>query len=390
MAVPSVIASVLIVPAPSGTGGALFPSQHAPERLILRKALSQHMSLPAFIVTALAIFAVAAGSATAASLITSANIKDESIQNRDLRNGAFTLSKLRASTIAVLKADNQLTLNRIAALEAKAGIPGPNGTNGTGATGAAGAKGDKGDKGDAGSNGAAGPQGPTGPTGPADTSDTTTVNGSNAAAQGFTSGNSSVKYTDDGVTFGPYTTNNAGTAPGGSPNAGGSLVLRSSDLVGRKLRDIRALAYTARYTVAAGTKDVGDAPYLRVILNDGDDRFVFSPSTQPGACSGPGGGASSPQCASSGKLVRYNVINGTVRYNNDAGGVLPGAPDPDDDPALGQDTDFDTLIKNHGDDVISELRVTTGFSQPGTASGLVSRITYELLGGQPMSFDFGS
>ena len=112
------------------------------------------MSLPSFALVALALFVVASGSATAASLLTSKNIKDESIQNRDLRDGAFTLSKLRQSTKDVLNADTELTLLRLAALEKKAGIPGPAGAPGAaGAAGAAGAKGADGAKGKDGADG---------------------------------------------------------------------------------------------------------------------------------------------------------------------------------------------------------------------------------------------
>ena len=110
------------------------------------------MSLPSFALVALALFVVASGSATAASLLTSKNIKDESIQNRDLRDGAFTLSKLRQSTKDVLNADTELTLLRLAALEKKAGIPGPAGAAGVpgknGTDGKDGAKGKDGADGD--------------------------------------------------------------------------------------------------------------------------------------------------------------------------------------------------------------------------------------------------
>lgn len=151
------------------------------------------MSLPSFALVALALFVVASGSATAASLLTSKNIKDESIQNRDLRDGAFTLSKLRKSTKDVLNADTDLTLLRLAALEKKAGIPGPAGA--AGAVGAAGAKGADGDSTRTGSSvgaaGAKGDKGDTGATGPkgdngANADGSTTASVKNSGDSGFT------------------------------------------------------------------------------------------------------------------------------------------------------------------------------------------------------------
>lgn len=419
------------------------------------------MSLPAFLITALALFVVASASAAAASLITSANIKDGSIQNRDLRDGAFTLSKLRDSTIASLREDNAQTLARIAALEAKAGIPGPagangangangasgatgsngsnglngsngtNGTNGTnganGATGATGSRGATGDTGAAGTNGTngqngatgatgaagsngtngqngatgatgpagasgpagpqgpigpQGPQGPIGPTGPQGTTgtagagNTTVGSSSDAATQGFTTSNPTVSFTSTGAKFGPYADN----------NSGGSVIFRGANIQGKTLKDIAQLAYTTSYThdFNAGP-DNGDAPYLRVFIDNDGDGFtgasddhdvIFSPSTQPGACAGPLPARVPSQCNSSGRSISYDVDAGLVRYDDD-GGNNP-------------DISFAQLIADHGNDKIESIRVSTGFSLPGTKSGLLSSLSFELVGQAPRTYAFGS
>jgi Collagen triple helix repeat (20 copies) len=102
------------------------------------------MNRTAVIVAALVSAVVAAGSATAASsLISSKDIKDESIQNRDIAKGVITMSRLAKST--------QDKINR-------AGTP-------TGAAGPQGPPGPKGAQGPQGAQGAQGPQGPQGPQG---------------------------------------------------------------------------------------------------------------------------------------------------------------------------------------------------------------------------------
>ena len=91
------------------------------------------MNTTAVVVSALVSVVVAGSSATAASLITSSDIKDESIQNRDIRKEVITMSRLAQTT--------QDKIN-------KAGTPGPKGDTGApgpkGDTGAPGAKGDAG------------------------------------------------------------------------------------------------------------------------------------------------------------------------------------------------------------------------------------------------------
>ena len=93
---------------------------------------------PALVVALLALVMAMTGSAVAASLITSKQIKDGTIQTRDISRKALASLK---TTAAVAPA------------------PGPAGP--AGAQGASGAKGDKGDKGDSGDQGLRGLTGPS-------------------------------------------------------------------------------------------------------------------------------------------------------------------------------------------------------------------------------------
>ena len=121
-------------------------------------------SILACCVTALA---VGATSATAASVITSDDIKDETIQNRDMRDGAFTWSKFAPTTqnkIAKLAAPQ----NSAASTSPAAGTAGPAGPQGPqGLTGEDGDDGEDGTNGTNGENGAQGIQGEQGAPGQA-------------------------------------------------------------------------------------------------------------------------------------------------------------------------------------------------------------------------------
>lgn len=102
---------------------------------------------PALILATAAIVAGGAGSATAASLITGKQIKNDTVASADIKNGSLTSSDIKKGSISV---------TRLAASAKKAmvGTPGPQGPAGaTGATGAAGqpgAQGVQGEKGDRG------------------------------------------------------------------------------------------------------------------------------------------------------------------------------------------------------------------------------------------------
>lgn len=299
--------------------------------------------------------AVIAGgaTATASTLITGAQIKDNTITGHDVKNGTLGASDIRKGSILL----NRLSVGTQRLLKTVNGAseaPIPLGTRGP-----------QGTKGD---TGAQGPKGDTGPQGPKGDSGTTIVT---HAGDGFSGSNPSVVFTPAGVTFGPYADN----------SSGGSLVY--DGVRGLRLRDLAELSYSASYTHAGGTPDNGDAPYLRVFIDNNGDGFtgaaddhdvVFSPSTQPGACAGAGGGSTSDQCNTSGRLIRYDVQDGTVRY--------------DDDPANGPDSTWDAVLNAHGDDVVDVVRVTSGFSLPGTQSALLNSLRIEVAGRTPKEFSF--
>lgn len=94
---------------------------------------------------AVTVLAVGATSATAATFITSSDIKDETIQNRDVRPGVITMSRLKKTTQDLIREKNT----------GPRGPQGPAGTPG-GPPGPAGPKGDTGNRGPRGRRGPAG------------------------------------------------------------------------------------------------------------------------------------------------------------------------------------------------------------------------------------------
>ncbi len=272
-----------------------------------------------------ALLVIGGGSAAAKTLITGKDIKDGSVHLVDL--GTKTKAKLQGSKGAT-------------------GATGAKGATGaTGATGADGAKGNQGNQGDPGRDG---------------TSVVTEAGGN------FSTSNASVKFTDNGVVFGPYAD---------SGNEGGTVT--DTTLAGLKLRDIAALAYTAKYTGDAN----GAAPYLRIFIDDPatpdpvDHDVIFSASTQPGACAGPNN-AGSEQCDTSGRMIKYIVNEGTVRYDDDGGNV--------------PDVTWASVINAHGSDVIASVKISAGFALPGTVSSVVNSLSYEAAGRVPHTVSFSS
>jgi len=99
-----------------------------------------------------ALVVAAAGTAGVQALITGAQIKDGTIQSRDIANGTIRRADIHLATLASLRG--------------RAGARGPRGAIGPqGAAGAQGAAGLQGAAGPQGAQGAAGPAGPTGPAG---------------------------------------------------------------------------------------------------------------------------------------------------------------------------------------------------------------------------------
>jgi hypothetical protein len=162
--------------------------------------------------------------------------------------------------------------------------------------------------------------------------------GCRAATPGdFAGTNPSVARTSDGVQFGPYA--NGGTA-------GGSLYYNGFN--GRKLSAIEALGFSARYNTTNDTT-VG-VPYLRIFLAGDAHDVIFSPNTQP-----------LPQQTDENTANSYNVVAGTVRYDDDSG-TQP-------------DQAFATLQAAHADDVISGIYVSAGFSAGLDLSALLTDLT---------------
>ncbi len=128
--------------------------------------------------------------------------------------------------------------------------------------------------------------------------------------------------------------------------------------------------------------DNGDAPYLRVFLDNNGDNVVdhdviFSPSTQPGACASFTGPVDplQDQCNDSGRTKLFEVHKGTVRYDDDAGNV-PDSP-------------WNSIINDNKNDVIMDILVSYGFSLPGGLAAELNSLSFELRGRGPRTFYFG-
>ena len=277
----------------------------APEPTPKREKFTLRKSILACCVTALA---VGATSATAAQLITSEDIKDETIQNRDLRDGALTWSKLRESTQN--KIERMASARNTAASSSPggagpAGPAGPKGDTGArGATGAAGPKGDKGDKGDAGPAGAA-----TLVTPYEGNFDKTAALGSDwgedaydcsggtvTGSQGFTNG---VEGAPLGT--GAFTLSNTG--------ANARRQIHYNELDGTRLADLGTLRYSAR------ADSPGATPYVDIGVDedgdgDRDESLFFEPAYQNASYNAPEQGAVADAWQS------WNVLIGAVRLNS--------------------------------------------------------------------------
>jgi hypothetical protein len=188
-----------------------------------------------------------------------------------------------------------------------------------------------------GAPGPAGPAGPTGPTGPQGPKGDPAANRvSGFTAGGFTniSGNPTVRMTGDGVSFGPY-------ADGGAD--GGSLVYNG--LNGQKLSAVKNLAYYMRYTTTGDSGGVG-VPYLRIFTESDNHVAIFSPNTQ----------APDPDVAE-GPFHEWVGTSGTWRYDDDLG--------------TGPEVPFVSLVAAHGNETISRIVVSVGFSNGADLTGLL-------------------
>jgi hypothetical protein len=113
--------------------------------------LRKHLT-PGLILGGIAVVVATSGSAVAASLITSSQIKDGTIQNRDIRQGAIALNRLTPAAQAAIKRAGQPGKTGATGATGATGDQGPTGptVQGSPGSGVAGPRGDKGDKGDAG------------------------------------------------------------------------------------------------------------------------------------------------------------------------------------------------------------------------------------------------
>jgi hypothetical protein len=150
----------------------------------------------------------------------------------------------------------------------------------------------------------------------------------------FRATNPSVSMTPDGVEFGPY-------ADGG--NEGGSI--RYNGLNGMKLSDVKNLVYYMRYTATGDSAGLG-VPYLRIFLNSDNNDAIFSPNTQ------------SPDAdVAEGPFHEWVATSGSWRY--------------DDDPGNGPSESFADLVAAHGNDTISGIYISQGFSGGQDLSALL-------------------
>ncbi|HEY1273759.1 MAG TPA: hypothetical protein VGF25_02565 [Thermoleophilaceae bacterium] len=250
--------------------------------------------------------------AKAVGLIASSDVKNNSLRSADLKNNAAVRSSDVVNGSLRCKDFSRETRRRFCTTQ-------------------------KGEKGDPGPQGPPGPTGAPGPPGAPGKDAQTKV--SSLPGEGFDVTNASVSLTPDGVEFGPY-------ADGGA--TGGSLYY--SGLNGQPLSAVRSLIYKARYTADNDTGGVG-VPYLRIFLEGDQHDAVFSPNTQP-----------PDSDTAEGPFHTWAATSGLWRYDDDAGAGgeygLNGAP-------------FSTVAGDHGDEIVSGIYISTGFSNGTNLAALL-------------------
>lgn len=293
--------------------------------------------------------------AGAATLITGANVKNGSLTGLDIKEGSIPLHDLSEGTqhlIATHGKDGTSGANGVNGQNGGAGAKGDSGAQGAqgaqggkGDTGATGAKGDKGDKGDTGTQGVQGVQGVQGDQGPALPEDFSVTSTNETSTDGYDYTNP-VSLTSAGLKFGPF-------ADGGHQGAS----VRYDGANGMKLSDLTKLIFTAKYSTD-DDNTVG-VPYLRVFLNDDSSTVIFSPNTQP-----------TPDIAED-VFHTWDVTSGTVRYGDDTGN--------------GPESAWSDVVDEHGDDIVSAIKVSAGFS-----AGKNLRVFLRDLTVNDKAFTFGS
>jgi hypothetical protein len=201
-------------------------------------------------------------------------------------------------------------------------IRGPRGVRGPASVGKQGPVGPQGPQGAQGAQGDKGPPGPPGPPAPT----MLRLSGD------FSGTNATVATTLDGVQFGPY--------PDGG-TAGGSV--RYTGANGLTLAQITQLSFTVMHS-SADHSPIG-SPYLRIFLNADTDDVIFDPT----ACA--------TTVPTESEFHTYEVTTGDVRY--------------DDDPCVGSQQSWATVVATHGTDVVSGIYVTTGFTGGDTLAAIL-------------------
>jgi Collagen triple helix repeat (20 copies) len=322
---------------------------------------------------------VAAASATAASLITSAQIKNGTIRNVDVHKGTISLNRLTKGVQRLVRRAG-----------AQSGAPGAVGA--AGASGATGAPGRDGVNGTNGASGATGPSGPPGAPGLDALHGVTTLSNDpnvvapawagRAGTDGGANGPGAVAIVADGAQLGPFAD--------GSQFA--DVQYHGAD--GLMLSDLSQVLYTASYTQTP-TDLHGGTPYFRIFTIDAGHQahsIVFSPNTQV------------PNHDASGRTLHFDVLGGTVRYDDDAGFCEQGVPwdtilngtgagggTCDGSNGVPGDGHNPAYNGGHATEVITKVVVEAGdgggYSDGTTA--LVSSVTLEGRGLPETRFDFG-
>jgi hypothetical protein len=239
-----------------------------------------------------------------------------------IKDGVVSFADLSPATRAKLHGANGTTGEK--------GPQGPKGENG-----AQGLQGPKGDTGAQGPKGDPGSQGPKGDKGDKGDNAPTLLR----LTGDFSGTNASVATSFDGVHFGTYPDGGAW---------GGSVVYHGFD--GKTLADIKELAYTVMHSTSDASKI--SAPYLRVFLNGGQDDVIFDAT----------------QCATTvpqeNVFNNYEVVGSSVRYDDDScDGVAP------------DQQSWADVVAAHGTDIVSGIRVTTGFAGGTDLNAILRSIT---------------
>lgn len=322
---------------------------------------------------------VGAGSATAASLITSAQIKDGTIQNRDIKKGSISLNRLTPGTQALIRAGAVTPLSgQSVGAKGDKGDPGAQGP--TGATGA---------QGEQGPNGSTGPQGPAGPQGPEGPKGDTGANADGSVSTPVTA------FGQEDFAEYSFSREQDGPATGTTTFVGDSIKLAfpadATGLTGiRKafdpavpLNTLTALAY--KFATTASTSPFA-APNLKVVLG--------------GATPCAGGDCPSPASASTGfttLVIEPNRQSSPVQTGTlDAfGGAtvwstrgIAGAPNTNVNASLA-----DIIAANPGA-VIGSISIEAGSTGTGDVwnsfEGTVDWVNVGFGGTAPTRFDFGA